>query len=597
MKKNIFKLMALALTIFINTSCEDMFDYENELQFDIDEVFSDYYMTGAFVNTCYASLPNYSATSVSGTFIGTCTDEAQSVSKSNIYNDYYDGAMSSSNDVVSSDHINDLYEGIRNCNIFLENIDNLEYYVVPEYKSQWIGEIYVMRAFYAWSIVKRYGPMPIEREVILSDYDYSTLTKPSFYECVQDIIADCDLGLAEEGLKWRNDISLETMQKVITRAAAYAIKSQAILFAASPLWNTEDDPALWAEAVEITGESLEMVLANDYELYEVIVDGDGQDKITAYQDLFLRSFGDVSNVTNKEILMVGGSTNNLWKNYGVPIYVDGGESVNSCGLSPTQELADAYDTAQGNTVLDLSFPYSDASHLQPNYNSAALSESGDNAFDINNPYANRDPRMAATMFRNEDYRNLTDNTEPVYTYSGGNSGINVSDTRYTQTGYYLRKFIRWTSTSTDNTDGTWSYFRLAELYLNYAEAVLESGGDVQTVLDNINVVRTRADQMPALTITDRDELRRRLRNERRVEFAFEEHRYFDLRRWMENQNYEGVATGVNINSSNPTSESNYERFALKTRKVTDDKYRLWPLSLEDEQKYQYYGVDLQNPGW
>ena len=135
------------------------------------------------------------------------------------------------------------------------------------------------------------------------------------------------------------------------------------------------------------------------------------------------------------------------------------------------------------------------------------------------------------------------------------------------------------------------------MYLNYAEAMLEYKGACDEVYDAINVVRTRA-KMPNLVkgTMDTDELRLRLRNERRVEFAFEEHRYFDLRRWKLNDKYEGVVTGMKI-EKNDDGNLTYNRFVVQKRDVVDDKYRIWPIPLEEELKYDRLNIDFQNPGW
>ena len=135
------------------------------------------------------------------------------------------------------------------------------------------------------------------------------------------------------------------------------------------------------------------------------------------------------------------------------------------------------------------------------------------------------------------------------------------------------------------------------MYLNYAEAMLEYKGACDEVYDAINVVRTRA-KMPNLVkgTMDTDELRLRLRNERRVEFAFEEHRYFDLRRWKLNDKYEGVVTGMRI-EKNDDGNLTYNRFVVQKRDVVDDKYRIWPIPLEEELKYDRLNIDFQNPGW
>lgn len=125
--------------------------------------------------------------------------------------------------------------------------------------------------------------------------------------------------------------------------------------------------------------------------------------------------------------------------------------------------------------------------------------------------------------KNGIFHNQENNTQVVETFVDGNCGISSVSEQYTRTGYYLRKFMHWKTNKNQDLNGYWSYYRLAEMYLNYAEAMLEYKGACDEVYDAINVVRTRA-KMPNLVkgTMDTDELRLRLRNERRVEFAFEE---------------------------------------------------------------------------
>ena len=87
----------------------------------------------------------------------------------------------------------------------------------------------------------------------------------------------------------------------------------------------------------------------------------------------------------------------------------------------------------------------------------------------------------------------------------------------------------------------------------------------------------------------------KLRNERRIELAFEEHRYYDLRRWKIQKDYEGVITGMRITENDGAFD--YNRIVVQKRNVTDDKYLMWPIPLTEENKYKAIGVTFQNPGW
>ena len=174
--------------------------------------------------------------------------------------------------------------------------------------------------------------------------------------------------------------------------------------------------------------------------------------------------------------------------------------------------------------------YSDAEHLRPILNTAS-------SYDPKNPYENRDPRFYASVYYNGAIRYLDQpNGDVVETYVGGNCGISdkVTDIRYTRTGYYMRKFNNFKSGIGQDADGLMRIFRLAELYLNYAEAANEAsttGTVPNDAVDAVNAVRSRAG-MPGIPYgLSCDQFRLRIRNERRVELAFEEHRFFDVRRW------------------------------------------------------------------
>lgn len=591
----IINIITLGVTILLSSSCESVFEYDADDRKNYDEIFSDYNMTAQYLNTCYKKMPGYGRYSAGGTFIASFTDEAQDandVKGSKAYS-YYLGSMSSSNNMMNTNLYKDLYEGIYHCNVFIENVDKVPVFTIPAYRSRWKGEAYLLRAYYAWELIKHYGPLPIIRTSNTEDYDYSKVERPSFYQCVKDIIADCDMALSEPELLWRVENGTENGS--MTRGIAYAIKSQAILYAASPLWCNGENH--WKEAAEITKESLDKLLEESrYGIYNPAPAKLVNKKAYgSYQDYFLQGVGVGTKPINTEGIYV--SKNNiktLWAQYGLPIFKDAGV-VNS-GISPSQELVDAYETIDGVPILNLEKPYLDEDHLIPNYNPEALKENG-GKYDPNNPYENRDLRLKSTIYYNGIFHNQENNTQVVETFVDGNCGISSVSEQYTRTGYYLRKFMHWKTNKNQDLNGYWSYYRLAEMYLNYAEAMLEYKGACDEVYDAINVVRTRA-KMPNLVkgTMDTDELRLRLRNERRVEFAFEEHRYFDLSRWKLNDKYEGVVTGMKI-EKNDDGNLTYNRFVVQKRDVVDDKYRIWPIPLEEELKYERLNIDFQNPGW
>jgi hypothetical protein len=194
--------------------------------------------------------------------------------------------------------------------------------------------------------------------------------------------------------------------------------------------------------------------------------------------------------------------------------------------------------------------------------------------------------------------------QSVETFVGGNCEIsaNTSNIRNTRTGYYMRKFNSSVSETGTNDDGYFKIFRLAELYLNFAEAAYNATtpdtkyGDL-SALDALNAVRTRAG-MPALPAgMEKSAFETRYRNERRVELAFEEHRFFDVRRWKILNETDGGVTGMEI-TKKEDGTFNYKRVKMVNRATAAEKYLLFPIPQSEVAKmFQYTGTNWQNPGW
>ena len=173
--------------------------------------------------------------------------------------------------------------------------------------------------------------------------------------------------------------------------------------------------------------------------------------------------------------------------------------------------------------------------------------------------------------------------------------MSSSSKRNTRTGYYLRKFNNPTSNRNGNNDGYFRIFRLAELYLNYAEALNESADLLapDEAVDAVNTVRDRV-KMPKIPYgLSKEEFRKRVRNERLVEFAFEEQRFYDVRRWMILGSTDRIVTGM---KSIPLG--GYERFVVSRRNSYSDKYLRFPIPGEEVVRLKMHtGQNFQNPGW
>ncbi|SJN37428.1 RagB/SusD family nutrient uptake outer membrane protein [Sphingobacterium sp. JB170] len=579
------KILYASLLIGVSTSCNKQLDLPSDGRISMNEVFSDYNRTRGYLNSCYGYAPMPDVTRSS------FTDEAQDaddVIDGSKYTMWYGGNITTTSFASYSPDGSPwsrLYEGVRKCNVFLSEIKTASVYASEEEKSGWIAQAHTLRALYYLQLIKRYGSVPIFEEPLAIDHDFSQDHKSSFSEVVAFIMNDCDEALkvddTREGFSWA---IYENQFGKMTRAIAYAIKSQAVTYAASSLWT--DGTYSWADATTITAEALAACLANDYKLFDVKpAEGIAQN---AYALYFITSSNDQRSVDKETIYQLGGQML-MWKNAGLPT----NPGMERAGPNPSQELIDSYEMANGEPAI---LGYADADHLQPEINTTS-------GYDPNNPYEGRDPRFYASIYFNGADRDLAG--KQVETFVGGNEGISSTDRRFTRTGYYLRKFNNHRSGSSNNSDGAVRLFRLGELYLNFAEAAYQSvGPDVVVEEANlglsarqaVNTIRARA-EMPAIQKgLTKDAFEKRYRNERRVELAFEEHRYFDVRRWEILDQTDKFITGMRIqrNGTNLT----YTRFKFRDRGSSDEKFLLYPVDQTEVNKiFELTGENWQNPGW
>jgi len=731
MKKyiNIFFTIVFSGFLF---SCNEQLDLPSDGRITMDEVFSDLNRTKGYLNSCYGYCPAPYMDRASFTDEAQDADDITSGSK---YSMWYAGSLTSATYTdysVDGSPWGKLYEGIRKCNVFIENMKTATVYATEEIKAGWVAQARTLRALYYLQLIKRYGGVPIFDKPIEVGYDFSKDKRASFSEVVTFILADCDAALAvpntEDGFHWA---IYDNQFGIMSRAVAYAIKSEAATYAASPLWT--DGTYTWANATAINKEALAQCLANDYKLFDVTPDNTIAQN--AYALYFFTSSNDQRSV-DKETIFQGGGQMQVWKYAGLPTNA----GVEKAGPCPTQDLIDSYEMANGLAPIT---GYSDADRLNPVVNSAS-------GYDPANPYQNRDPRFYASIYYNGAIRNLgkvvddrddtynltftgainqldvteTDGTydllttggdpwvmltplaeglnnppsvvftfeykssaevnpqiffgpalaearsikpaaiakatewttysiditshvssfgwgntgdnlrfdvgvnsgvtmqiknirievktstsgevdaSAVQTYVGGNEGISDLNRKHTRTGYYLRKFNNFKSGQSNDADGAVRLFRLAELYLNFAEsayqsdgpdAVITSGSFSMSARDAVNAVRARVN-MSALPVgMTKDAFEKRYRNERRIELAFEEHRFFDVRRWKILSETDKLVTGMRItkNGSNLT----YTRIKF-ARNCSSDKYLMYPVEQSEVDKIVgTTGINWQNPGW
>jgi len=591
MMKIYSKILTIMIGTLFFTACNNMLDLDSDGHVSTATIFENRNSTMGYLSSCYDYREGLSLD------MSSYTDEAQDCkynTSGSAFDYWYNVGLTVDNYAsYSYDGLPwvDYYEGIRKCNVFLTNMPTATAYTTDDEKEGWMAQAYTLRAFYYLELFKRYGKIPLITKDLGTNYDYSKATKAKVGDVVKQILADCDSALAvneSEDFSWN---IYDKQQGIMTRGIAYAIKSEAITYAISPLF--DDGTYTWKDALDITKDALYQCLTHDYSLFTKTSSA----AQNAYALYFMTTPYDKRTV-DKETIYAIDSELSAWQNAGLP----SNSGVLKSGPCPSQELIDCYETTDGEPVLDLTNPYSDADHLEPNYNKA------NTLYNQSNPYANRDPRFDASIYYNGSVRYLNKPTgTKVQTYVGGTEGISQTSITHTKTGYYIRKYNNYNSSKSSNSDGWIRIFRLAELYMNFAEAAYQSddntpdteiniGGSMyMSGRDAVDAIRERAGMPDLPTGLSNDEFQNRYRNERRVEFAFEGQRFFDARRWKILDNFK-VITGMNITVSG--SNTTYSRFKFDDRVTTIDKYLLYPLSRSEVTKMlELTGSDWQNSGW
>jgi len=426
------------------------------------------------------------------------------------------------------------YIAIRACNKFIENIeilpdDGVQVDGVTK-KNRMIGEIHFLRAYFYLNLTSLYGGVPIITKAYKLDDDY-TPERDTYADCIKFIVDECDLAASLLPLKYSdNNIGRAT------KGAALALKSRILLYAASDLHNTTVFPgysnpeligyidanrtARWQAAKDAAKAVIDLGIYSLFRANPDPTDSVAQNIV----DLFL-SYGNDEDIIIRYFTptsFVAGEVN--WMN------VSGPNGYHGRGTNaPTDNLVRDYEMKDGTK-----FDWSNPAHAAA-------------------PYINRDPRFYATIFyEGAKWRTRASGEFPfdplgviqVGVWQKWNSETNSMyevwglDTRNGPnapfeggyTGYYIRKYFDPTvDAQFFVSDIPWRYFRYAEILLNYAEACIGLGQDDEAKT-YLNMVRKRAG-MPDITETG-IALRDRYRNERRIELAIEDQRFYDVRRWL-----------------------------------------------------------------
>jgi hypothetical protein len=465
-----------------------------------------------------------------------------------------------------------VYVNIRNVNIAIANLDGVPF-ATDHDKNKAKADAYFLRGYSYFLLLCQFGGVPLYDHPVVLGEDY-TIARNSFEETVNFIVSDLDKAI---GLYDESEVGL-----VKTRAdkgVAMAAKAKVLLYAASDLHNPAKNG----------------VVTNGYAHPELVsyAGGDAAARWTAARDAakavidlnkyhLYNANSDVSR--NFEEVFVKRSDEDMFLRYADEVV----DVFYGFGRTPLIQGTPGYGGYAQNAVLGNlvdAFEMADGSKFDWN-----------NPTEKANPYANRDPRLyASVLFEGATWydRAATDSKIRIGTWPDGSA---APDAQYSN--YWLRKFI-------DVQQGPqeyynefykcppWIRFRYAEVLMDYAEACIELGQDDEA-RTYINQIRARAG-MPPVTESG-DELKQRYRNERRVEFAFEEQRFWDVRRWLIGPESGEDGYGVDVqypvqgSFDNPT----FEKVDFNAGRAWVDREYFLPISTDELNKNKAL---IQNPGY
>tara|TARA_R110000744_G_scaffold329475_1_gene434959 strand:- start:353 stop:1993 length:1641 start_codon:yes stop_codon:yes gene_type:complete len=421
----------------------------------------------------------------------------------------------------------DYYNLARKTNVALENLQKLE---DQSLVSRLTGEVYFLRAMVYHELLRFYGiksdgseptGVPIIDKALTPDDDLQ-IPRSTYDEVVNFIISDLDKALPLLSKKG------EVEAGKATTGAAYALKSRVLLYAER-----------WAEAADAAN----MIIDAEYTLFE------------DYRTIFLEK-------NNNEVIFAKKfqspdkfhfGVNNGFDVVNSPRSFKGPNDAGWGGCVPTQNFVDSYDMIDG----------------EPQATSPL--------FDASNPFENLDPRFEATVVHNGSvFRGHTMEMFP----GGADVTFEPEDSK---TGYQLRKFHEEQfPVYSKSSDQDWIYFRYAEVLLNYAEAKNEATGPDGSVYSAINAIRQRAGIPGLIGGLSKDAMREKIRNERRVELVFEDHRFFDIRRWgIAEDLLNGTLTGLKYEKVG--NDIVYTRYEFETRSFPAKLY-VFPIPLDEIEK-------------
>ncbi|UKJ06744.1 RagB/SusD family nutrient uptake outer membrane protein [Solitalea lacus] len=546
MKRNYTLISCLFFSLLLSSCEKDVMTQLPVDRTDITDIFSPKDKEGNMINeyvaSIYAQLPR-GFNRIGSNVLDAATDDAVSASSTTVEVDKFKIGQVSPTDLPENPWASN-YAAIRRVNVLLANIDNSG---IPQVRKDAIkAEVRFLRAMFYFELVKRWGNVPLVGDKVFAVDDNLSLARNTRQECVNYIVSECD------AIKGKVLLTTDATYEIgrISKGAVLALKARLLLYDASPLYNPTNDITKWQAAAAAAKELMDM---------------------GAYQLVASASFGTMFTTRNNTefILAYQQADNTSVESFNEP---PGFQRAGKGYTNPTQDLVEAFKMKNGKSITDPTSGYSQAA-----------------------PATNRDIRFALTIF----YNGMSWLSTPLELFDGGKHNLKPGVGSGTKTGYYMRKFMTTTGSAASFTSATHNFplFRYAEVLLNYAEAQNEAlASPDASVYTAINLIRTRAGFTTPLAAGSLTQAQMRdiIRNERRCELAFEEHRFWDIRRWnIAKDVLNGSLRGMKITKDPVTSALTYQ--IVKVQDVTyDQKMNLYPVPFSEIMRNNQLD---QNQGW
>ena len=584
MKKILYYKLYILLVIFVAfTSCMDdgsgLLDKAESGDLTEEKIFSDGTLARRWLYNIYSRLPKGYARfgAVNPIYLAATTDEAQQAHLGLLTQALWfnEGTWNAANptDLPGWKYY---WTAIRPANKMIENVDkvpvSIQDGITEESKLQMKTEARMLRAIFYSELLKAYGGVPIITKQ-LTQFDPALYTpRSTFDETVDFIVKECDD--CAKILPPNYLLTSPTDFGRMTSMAAKALKARVLLYAARPLFNDpnnsnrivagEYNPKKWETAAEAGHDAILFAEENGYALYTDA----GKD---SYRQLF------ITRGTCEEIITyIRTSKHRECEARQLPLrFHNAGNDKGGGYTVPSLNLVESYETKEGLNIY------------QPGSN-----------WDPQNPYQNRDERFYATIYYNQSkYKNYT---FQIYNAAEGSSvtpGVDYPSDAL-NTGFYLRKFIDETINPNNGAaHHNFHVLRYAEVLLNYAEAMNEAYGpytdffgDGKTAKWALDQVRSRAMQPPMPSGLSADSMQVRIRNERKIELAFEEHRFYDCRHWKDASAFQSIKLQTITKDDNGVFKYGE---SIRKRVFNAPTMFLLPIPLDDIANGKYE----QNPGW